>query len=108
MLAYSTVEYTTAENVMKKRMEDSNTRHSSIKRAAIYTRVSTDDQGKGYSLTTQMAACRQYLSERGYWLVGEFADQYTGASLDRPELNKLRPLVDGGGVDIVVVYDIDR
>lgn len=93
---------------MKKPMEESESAHSSRKRAAIYTRVSTDDQGKGYSLTTQKSASQQYLSDRGYQNVGEYADEYTGASLDRPELNNLRKLVEAGGVDVVVVYDIDR
>ena len=37
-----------------------------MKSAAIYARVSTDEQGKGYSLPTQLEACRRYAQEQGY------------------------------------------
>jgi site-specific DNA recombinase len=77
-------------------------------RAALYTRVSTDEQSKGYSLTTQLEACREYCEEHGFEIVGEFADDYTGASLDRPELDKLRDMIANDTVGAVVVYDLDR
>ena len=38
-------------------------------RAAVYTRVSTDEQGKGYSLPTQLEACRKYAAEHGHQVV---------------------------------------
>jgi site-specific DNA recombinase len=41
-------------------------------------------------------------------VVEELCDDYSGASLDRPELNRLRELIAGGHVDVVIVYDIDR
>jgi len=77
-------------------------------RAALYARVSTDEQAKGYSLTTQLEACRGYCEEHSFEIVGEFADDYTGASLDRPELDKLRDLIANDTVGAVVVYDLDR
>ncbi|HNC32255.1 MAG TPA: recombinase family protein, partial [Cyclobacteriaceae bacterium] len=60
------------------------------KKAAIYSRVSTDEQAKGYSLQTQIEACQAYAQERGYTVTAAFSDDYTGAAIDRPELNKLR------------------
>ncbi len=78
------------------------------KRAAIYSRVSTDEQAKGYSLQTQMEACLAYAKERGYDVVANFSDDYTGAAIDRPELNNLRDFMVHNQLDVVVVYDIDR
>jgi len=78
------------------------------KRAAIYTRVSTDEQAKGYSLNTQVDACLQYAAGHGYQIVESFKEDYSGAILDRPELNKLRDIINSKLIDVVIVYDIDR
>jgi site-specific DNA recombinase len=78
------------------------------KRAAIYARVSTDEQTKGYSLSTQVEACRVYASNRGYSVVKEFCDDYSGAALDRPALNDLRELIGKDSIEAVIVYDVDR
>lgn len=77
-------------------------------RAVIYTRVSTDEQVKGYSLQTQVAACHAYAGERGYCITAKFTDDYTGASMDRPGLNQLREFIASSPTDVVIVYDIDR
>jgi site-specific DNA recombinase len=76
--------------------------------AIAYARVSTDEQAKGYSLATQLDAVRQHAAHRGYHLVEEFQDDYTGASLDRPALDRLREYVAHNRVDRLIVYDIDR
>jgi site-specific DNA recombinase len=78
------------------------------KRAVVYARVSTDEQGKGYSLPTQLDACRQYAAEHHCSVVREFVDDYTGTTLDRPALNELHELVASGSVDLVICYEIDR
>ena len=61
--------------------------------AAIYARVSTDEQSRGYSLSTQVEACKHYASQQGYSLAATFKDDYSGAMLDRPGLNQLRELI---------------
>jgi site-specific DNA recombinase len=76
--------------------------------AVIYARVSTDEQAHGYSLQTQLEACRRYAAERGYRVVAEFKDDYTGASMDRPGLNELREYVSKDSTGVVIVYDVDR
>ena len=76
--------------------------------AIIYARVSTDEQAHGYSLQTQLEACQKYAAERGYRVVGEFKDDYTGASLDRPGLDQLREFVSNNSTGVVIVYDVDR
>lgn len=78
------------------------------KQAAIYSRVSTDEQAKGYSLKTQIEACQAYAQERGYTVTATFSDDYTGAAIDRPELNKLRDYMSRSPLDVVIIYDIDR
>jgi site-specific DNA recombinase len=81
--------------------------------AYIYARVSTDEQAaKGYSLPTQLDACRAYATERGYQVAGEFTDDYTGTETERPGLSALydalRGRSDRPGAIVVIVYDIDR
>src|SRR2546423_1642685 len=61
--------------------------------AAIYARVSTEDQAdKGYSLPTQFAACQALARQEGYAVPDThvFADDYTGMSLNRPQFTQLR------------------
>ncbi len=68
------------------------------KRAAIYQRVSTEEQAKeGYSIGNQEDVCRAYADERGYSVVDVYSDE--GASrdtLDRPHFSRmLRDIRDG-------------
>ena len=79
-----------------------------MKLAAIYSRVSTDEQTKGYSLQTQVDACHAYAKDRRYAVVEVFVDDYTGAAIDRPGLNKLRDYMYSNRLDVVIVYDLDR
>ena len=78
------------------------------KRVVLYARVSTVEQGEGYSLQTQLESCRSYAAERGYVVVAEFTDMHTGTVIDRPGLSELYQLVETGAADVVVVHDIDR
>ena len=76
--------------------------------AAIYARVSTTQQAEhGYSLGTQIDACRKRLNEMGITSSKVYKDDgYSGAYLERPALNRLRD--DLSLYDIVIVYDTDR
>ncbi|RDV82974.1 recombinase family protein [Ammonifex thiophilus] len=79
-------------------------------RAAIYVRVSTEEQAlHGYSLAEQREACRKKAEELGAEAVVEFADEgHSGAVLERPGLTALREAVARGEVDLIVVRDPDR
>ena len=80
-----------------------------MEKAAIYTRVSTDNQeSEGTSLQTQLEACRNYCQNRGYEVAYHFNETYSGLTLDRPKLNELRELVRSDDIDILVVYCLDR
>ncbi|MFC1968550.1 recombinase family protein, partial [Chloroflexota bacterium] len=78
-------------------------------RAAIYCRVSTEDQEReGTSLQTQLEACLNYCQDRGYDIAYRFSEAYSGLTLDRPRLNELRELVRPGDIDVIVCYALDR
>ena len=79
-------------------------------RAILYCRVSTKGQAEeGYSLDQQLERLREYANEQGYVVVAEITDPgYSGAKLERPGLDRVRDLVAGGGVDIVLAQDRDR
>ena len=78
-------------------------------KAALYCRVSTEEQGKsGYSLRQQLETLRRYCDAHDLEVVGEFEDKASGASLDRLGLDALRDAVSAGGVDVVLAQDRDR
>jgi site-specific DNA recombinase len=78
------------------------------KRALIYARVSSEEQSRGYSLQTQLEAIRNYCSQEGYQVTGEYSDVHTGTEIDRPGINALLETADELRPDAVVLYDVDR
>ena len=81
-------------------------------RAAIYTRVSTQEQAEsGTSLATQRERCRAYVEARDWTLVEEFEDAgVSGAKpiSERPAFSALMSACRVGRVDVVVVTKLDR
>ena len=84
-------------------------------RCAIYTRVSTDERldMEFNSLDAQREAGAAYVESQKHegWLpVGDRYDDggYSGGTLERPALQRLLRDIEGGRVDVVVVYKIDR
>src|SRR4028119_1025282 len=69
------------------------------RRAILYARVSTDEQARsGYSLAQQMEALRGYAAREGYEVLEEVRDPgQSGASLERPGMDRVRDLVAAGG-----------
>jgi site-specific DNA recombinase len=80
------------------------------KRAILYARVSTDEQARsGYSLAQQIEALREYAKREGYEVLEEVSDPgQSGASLERPGMDRVRDLVAAGGVSVVLAQDRDR
>jgi site-specific DNA recombinase len=78
--------------------------------AAIYVRVSTDQQAeKGYSIETQLEACRKCASDLGASNIEEFIDDgYSAEFIERPALTHLRMAVKAKQFSLVVFYDPDR
>ena len=85
------------------------------KRCAIYTRKSTEEglEQAFNSLDAQREACAAYvLSQAGEgWeaLPALYDDGgFSGGDIDRPALKRLLSDIEGGIVDVVVVYKVDR
>ena len=80
------------------------------KRAILYARVSTEEQAQtGYSLRQQLEALREYAAREEYEVLEEVEDPgQSGASLERPGMDRVRDLVAGGGVSTVLAQDRDR
>src|ERR687893_1422547 len=87
-----------------------NTNGHGPKRAILYARVSTEEQARsGYSLAQQIEALRAYAAQEGYEILEEVSDPgQSGASLERPGMDRVRDLVAGGGVYVVLAQDRDR
>ena len=87
-----------------------NTNGHGPKRAILYARVSTDEQARsGYSLAQQLEALREYAAREGYEVLEEVSDPgQSGASLERPGMDRVRDLVAAGGVSVVLAQDRDR
>jgi DNA invertase Pin-like site-specific DNA recombinase len=80
------------------------------KQAVLYARVSTDEQAKsGYSLAQQLEALREYAAREDYEVLEEVSDPgQSGASLERPGMDRVRDLVAAGSVSVVLAQDRDR
>jgi len=77
--------------------------------AIVYARVSTEDQIKGYSLGSQIEACRKRANELGATRIEEYIDEgISGGILERPGLTAARECVRTGGVSFFICYDPDR
>ena len=81
------------------------------KTAAIYARVSSDQQKENHTIQSQTAALVEYAKTHGYavpcqW---QFQDEgYSGATLLRPGLEAVRDLAAAGQIAAVLVYSPDR
>lgn len=80
-----------------------------MKRACLYARVSTDRQAEeGYSLPSQLRACRGYAERHGFAVVKEIVDDISGSVpvRDRPGGREVYGML--SSVDAVIMYTADR
>jgi site-specific DNA recombinase len=80
-------------------------------RAAVYARVSSDGQVKGNTIASQLEALEQRLRGDGLELEPELRfldDGYSGSTLIRPALERLRDQAAAGGFDRLYVHSPDR
>jgi site-specific DNA recombinase len=81
------------------------------RRVAIYTRKSTSAglEQDFNSLDAQRESCAAYAKSQGWTVVGTYDDGgFTGANIERPAFKRLLTDVEGGGIDVIVVYKVDR
>ena len=83
-----------------------------IIRAALYIRVSTDEQVReGYSLEAQKAHLLEYAKKNGYSVVGLYADEGITARKSykkRKEFMRLISDVEAGKIDLILFIKLDR
>jgi site-specific DNA recombinase len=82
-----------------------------MKTAAIYARVSSDKQREENTIASQTAALIAFAGEQQFERPREWTfedDGYSGASLIRPGLERVRDLAAEGSIQAVLVYAPDR
>lgn len=80
-------------------------------RAALYMRLSKDDDGaaESASITTQRQMLRSYAAEHGYAVYDEYSDDgYSGVSFERPEFRRMIADIEAKRVNLVIVKDLSR
>ena len=78
---------------------------------ALYARVSSEQQNEARTIESQMADLRARIAATGADLPAEleFVDNgYSGATLIRPALERLRDVAAAGGIDQLYVHCPDR
>ena len=79
--------------------------------AGMYARVSSDQQSKDQTIASQVEILRQRMSADGVSCPAEtqFVDDgYSGSTLVRPSLERLRDVAAAGGLDRLYVHSPDR
>jgi site-specific DNA recombinase len=82
-----------------------------VLRAAIYARVSSERQVKEHTIASQLDALKRRIAQDGLTCDPELCfvdDGYTGESLIRPALDRLRDQAAAGAIDRVYVLCPDR
>ena len=78
---------------------------------ALYARVSSEQQAEAHTIASQVAALRERVTTDGLVVPAsmEFLDDgYSGATLVRPALERLRDAAAAGGIDRLYVHSPDR
>jgi DNA invertase Pin-like site-specific DNA recombinase len=81
-------------------------------RAALYERVSSEEQVEGYSLDAQDRAGRLYCEAQGWEVIDVYRDEGKSARTDdlskRPAFQQLLADAEAGLFDVIVVHKLDR
>ena len=88
------------------------TKNPSAYRAAIYCRLSKDDderEGDSASIQNQRAMLEQYCEAQGWEVVAVYQDDgFTGLNLNRPDLTRMLKAIERKQIDIVLTKDLSR
>jgi len=82
-----------------------------MKMAAIYARVSSEQQREEHTIASQTAALIEFAKSRALEVPKEwvFEDEgFSGATLERPGLERVRDLAAEGQIQVVLAYAPDR
>ncbi|WP_300019125.1 recombinase family protein [Pseudonocardia sp.] len=77
---------------------------------AIYLRISTDELHQPFSLGAQELKLTAYVTSQDNWELAcpAFVDQASGATTDRPALQRALNAARAGRFDVLLVYRVDR
>ena len=92
-------------------MPDKKGSESTITRAALYARVSTDDQRDRQTIDAQVTALRELAPHWDLEIVGEYLDDGVSGTLpleERPAGLRLADDARAGKIDVVIFYKLDR
>jgi site-specific DNA recombinase len=84
---------------------------SEVSAVAFYARVSSEAQARDHTIGSQIAALEERIAADGFQLAPDHSyvdDGYSGTSLLRPALEKLRDAVASGRVERIYVHAPDR
>ena len=87
------------------------TNHATIYNAALYSRLSRDDEnyGDSVSIETQRTILQQFAKEQGLHVVGEYTDDgWSGTNFERPDFQRMMDDVEAGKVNCIVTKDLSR
>jgi site-specific DNA recombinase len=81
-------------------------------RAMIYTRISSDSEGRELGVTRQLEDCTALAERHGWTIVREYRDNDRGASTrsrkPRPEYAAMLDAVRAGEADLIIAYSASR
>lgn len=92
-------------------MEDKIATRLEVVRVALYARVSSEQQALQCAIDSQVAALRERMRDDGVSCEAELCfidDGYSGSTLVRPALEKLRDIAWAGGFQRLYVHSPDR
>ena len=80
-----------------------------IKKTAIYLRVSTEEQTHNFSISSQKDLLLNHIKQNDLELSDQYVDDgYSGTTMERPQLKRLLEDAKAKKFDLVLVYRVDR
>ena len=92
-------------------MKQSNNRKSRDKTAALYVRLSRDDNrdGESYSISNQKKLLTKVAKEKGFTNLLTFSDDgVSGTTMERPGFKKMIQEIEKGCISAILVKDMSR
>jgi site-specific DNA recombinase len=78
-------------------------------RVATYVRISTDETMQPHSLAAQAQRLDAFVqSQDGWRIVRRFEDKASGATVERPALQRMLAEAEAGRFELLLVYKVDR
>ena len=82
--------------------------NTTIYNAALYMRLSRDDEsyGDSVSIETQRTILKQSAREHGFCVAGEYVDDgWSGTNFERPSFQRMMDDVENGKVNCIITKD---